>query len=95
MFYQISFSPQVKRSANISNKHGIYELLHESPNDVGMRKYEENALTPQNDSAAAIPPTKMKISLKLAKTLEKQKFNSSRSALGHTKIRVSLKYLHQ
>ena len=32
MFYQILFSPQVKRSAIISNKHGIYEL----PNDVRL-----------------------------------------------------------
>ena len=29
MFYQIFFSSQVKRSAMISNKHGIYELSHE------------------------------------------------------------------
>ena len=28
MFYQIFRSPQVKRSAVISNKHGIYELSH-------------------------------------------------------------------
>ena len=29
MFYQIFLSPQVKRSAIISNKHGIYEMAHE------------------------------------------------------------------
>ena len=34
MFYQIFLSPQVKRSAIISNKHGIYELPHELPNDL-------------------------------------------------------------
>ena len=28
MLYQIFLSPQVKRSAIISNKHGIYELPH-------------------------------------------------------------------
>ena len=32
------FSPQVKRSVIISNKHGIYELLHELPNDLRLRK---------------------------------------------------------
>ena len=36
MFYQILFSPQVKRSAIISNKHGIYEL----PNDVRLMTLE-------------------------------------------------------
>ena len=33
MFYQIFFSPQVERSAIISNKRGIYEL----PNDLSLR----------------------------------------------------------
>ena len=32
MFYQISLSPQLKRSAIISNKHGIYEL----PNNTAL-----------------------------------------------------------
>ena len=34
MFYQIFLSPQVKRSTNISNKKGVYELPHELPNDL-------------------------------------------------------------
>ena len=34
MFYQIFLSPQVKRIVIISNKHGIYELPHELPNDL-------------------------------------------------------------
>ena len=34
--YQIFFSPQVKRSVIISNKHAIYEL----PNNVGLRILE-------------------------------------------------------
>ena len=34
MFYQNVFSPQVKRIVIISNKHGIYELPHELPNDL-------------------------------------------------------------
>ena len=37
MFYQIFISPQVKRSAIISNKQGVYELPHELPNDRKKR----------------------------------------------------------
>ena len=37
MFYQIFFSPQVKRCAIITYKHGIYELPHEFPNDLRLR----------------------------------------------------------
>ena len=40
MFYQIFFSPQVKRSAIITYKHGIYELLHELWNDSKLRILE-------------------------------------------------------
>ena len=34
MFSQILFSPQVKRWAIITYKHGIYELPNELPNDL-------------------------------------------------------------
>ena len=37
MFYQIFFSPQVKRWATITCKHGIYLLPHELPNDLRLR----------------------------------------------------------
>ena len=37
MFYQIFLSPQVKRSAIISNKHGIYELPHELVTDFRLK----------------------------------------------------------
>ena len=37
MLYQIFLSPQVKRCAIINYKHGIYELPHEFPNDLGLR----------------------------------------------------------
>ena len=40
MFYQILFSPQVKRCAVISYKHGMYELPHEMPNDIRLRTAE-------------------------------------------------------
>ena len=31
------FPPQVKQSVFISNKHGMYELCHELPNDLRLR----------------------------------------------------------
>ena len=37
MFYQIFLSPQVKRWAIITYKHGIYELPHELPNELRLR----------------------------------------------------------
>ena len=37
MFYQMFLSPQVKRSAIISNKQGVYELPHELPRDLKLR----------------------------------------------------------
>ena len=37
MFYQIFLSPQVKRSAIISNKQGVYQLPHELSNNLRLR----------------------------------------------------------
>ena len=37
MFDQICVSPQVKRSAIISNKHSIYKLLDKLPNNLRLR----------------------------------------------------------
>ena len=37
MFYQYFLSPEVKRCAIIAYKHGIYEFLHELPNDLRLR----------------------------------------------------------
>ena len=37
MFKKIFVSPQVKRIVIISNKHGIYVLPHELPNDLRLR----------------------------------------------------------
>ena len=39
MLDEIFLSPQVKRIVINSNKHGIYEWLHESPYDI--RKYQD------------------------------------------------------
>ena len=44
LLYEIFFSPQVKRSVIISNKHGVYELPHEMPNDL-IRIGQENLKT--------------------------------------------------
>ena len=37
MSYKFFLSPQVKRWAIITYKHGIYELPHELPNDLTLR----------------------------------------------------------
>ena len=37
MFYQSFLSPQVKRCAIITYKHGIYELPHELPKELRLR----------------------------------------------------------
>ena len=37
MFYQIFLSPQVKRLAIITYKHGIYELPHELLNNLRLK----------------------------------------------------------
>ena len=46
MFYQIFLSPQVKQSAIISNKQGVYQL----PNDLrlGLLENKEKSRKPQN-----------------------------------------------
>ena len=38
MFDKIFVSPQLKRIVIISNKHGTYELPHELPNNLRLRK---------------------------------------------------------
>ena len=42
MFYKIFLSPQVKRCAIITYKHGIYELPHELPNNLRLEKQKLN-----------------------------------------------------
>ena len=37
MFYQIFLSPQVKRWAVITYRHGIYEVPHELPNELRLK----------------------------------------------------------
>ena len=51
MSYHILLSPQVKRWAIITYKHGIYKLLYESPNELRLRIFgifaDGGALCPQ------------------------------------------------
>ena len=37
MFYQVFLSPEVKKCAVITHKHGIYELPHEFQDDLRLR----------------------------------------------------------
>ena len=74
MFYQIFLSPQMKRCAIITYKHGIYELPHELPNDLRLRilgNIRKVSKPPKNDSPVPSRPAKMKILLVLAKSSEK------------------------
>ena len=69
MFYQIFLSPQVKRYAIISNKHGIYVLPQELSNDLKQEisKYQENLKVSWKDSLPLSLPAKLKVLLILAK----------------------------
>ena len=64
MFYQNLFSPQAKRSAMITTKHGIYELPHELANKLNKN---ENIKTSKNYSLVASLPLQMKALSILAK----------------------------
>ena len=55
------FSPQMKRSVVISNKHGIYELPHELLKDLRFRKNQENFKTSWNYKLVNSPPPKLKL----------------------------------
>ena len=50
MFYQIFLSPQVKRWAIVTYKHGIYELPHELPNDLRLRILDHVYMRPEVNS---------------------------------------------
>ena len=71
MFYQIFLLSQLKQSAIISNKHGIYEFPHELPNDLRLRKAQENLRTSLKYNRVTSLPPKIKILLILAKDCSK------------------------
>ena len=62
MSYHIFFSPQVKRCATITYKHGMCELRQAMPNDFRfkIRKYQESLKTSQSDILAPSPRAKIK-----------------------------------
>ena len=67
MLYEIFFSPQVKQSVVVSNKHGIYELPHETRNNVRLRKDQENLKTSYSFNLLPSLSPKPRIFLMLAK----------------------------
>ena len=73
MFYQIFLSPEVKRWAIITYKHGIYELSHELPNNLRLGKLGDIRKVPKlhrmiAQSPAPSPlPAKINALLLLAK----------------------------
>ena len=84
----IFLSPQVKRSAIISNKQGVCEL----PTDLRLKKNQGNLKTCQKYKLMPSLTAKMKLFQYLPKDPEKQKLNCSPRALFHMKTRVCLKY---
>ena len=74
MFYQIVLSLQVKKSAIISSKHGIYQLHNELLNDLRPRILGNGQKNPKTSciyNLMAIPLPKVKILLVIAKKLLK------------------------
>ena len=72
MFYQIIFSPQVKRCAIISYKDDMYDLPQELPNNITfiiLGNYE--TLFHRMIAQHPVPPTKIKTPLILAKKSRK------------------------
>ena len=90
MFNQIFLSPQVKRCAIITYKHGIHELPNESPNDLGnVRKVSK---LHKMITQCPAPRQNQYFANTTKKTLGKQKLNLSRKAQTPTKIRANPKY---
>ena len=48
MFYQIFLLPQVKRSAFVSNKQGVYELPHDLLSNLTINKNQKTLKTCKN-----------------------------------------------
>ena len=82
MLYQIFLSPQVKRWTIITYKHGIYELLHELPNDLRLRISEDYEISGnclnfiEFHSLVPSLPAKMNVLLILVE-------NSRKTEIGH------------
>ena len=65
MFYQIFLSLPVKRCAIFTYRHGMYELPHELPNDLRLRKLGNIWKVSNSIEDSLVPslPAKMKVSL--------------------------------
>ena len=57
MFYQIFFSPEVKRSVIISSKHGIYELPHEFLNNLRLRILGNYKISVKSQNVIELQPS--------------------------------------
>ena len=80
MFYQTFLSPQVKRCAIITYKHGIYELPHKLPNDLRLRKLGNIRRVPKPHRMIPQRPCQIENFVNAGKKLLKNR-NFSRSAL--------------
>ena len=102
MFYQIFFSPQVKRSVIISNKHGTYELPHKFPNDLRLRILGNQEVSRRSQRIfIQLQPSAQSSSQNdnfvdtRRKSVQKLKLNFSRSELFHANTKVCLIYFGQ
>ena len=57
MFYQIFFSPQLKRSAIISNKYGIFELPHKLQNYLRLRILGNQEISEKSQNFIELQPS--------------------------------------
>ena len=87
------FSQILKQWVIITSKHGIYELPHELPNNLRLRKIGNIRKVSKLHRIIALCPVSLpKTKILLILTLEKQKLIFSRCTLFHLKTRVSLEY---
>ena len=88
MFDQIFYSPQVKRSVIISNKHGIYVLPYKLPNSLRLRILRNLGSILRNLGNIEPPPTRTPRQQR-QKTPGKQKLNPPPHTASHPTRRVA------
>ena len=92
MFYQTFLSPQAKRCTIVTYNHGIYELPHQLPNDLTLRKLGNIREVPKPHRIIAQRPDPLTNFVNASKkTLENRKLNLSHRALLHMKLKLTLK----
>ena len=97
MFRQTFFSPQVKRWAIVTYKHGLYELPHELPNNLRLRILENQKKSGKcpnfiEENTSAQTPYQNENFVNNSRELLKNKLNFCACPLFHIKTRISLKY---